>query len=1656
MEKKTFEIKKTVVERMRKKMNRPFGKSGRFAVALFNYYQADYSNRSTRYQVLWNTLSTVSGKSPNDFIHFEDFYCSAVKGGIEKLIGKKNAYDLEEMLRLSMQGLFSSSMWRRSYRSCTVGDYVPLFLGIIIEELAFQSYGVTVSEAVCFASNRIPGLEERTALLLMRKDSQTIEIVREAILGENQNATLTPNMVSAIIKSGNTDLIQLLGSLLLAAKLQEGLRQMILERMDYGSVETAAYFLKLILDNKLMRFSSVVRAMNTWTGLGLAEERPAILEKCIHLAYGNLTNWKIRQNGLVSEDVLQLYFSLWGTANSDVRAAQKAAHNILQNGERYQKLTVLYFISRCDNQAVCFYIAKRYIGQRDEEILAWVAANLYVSSNLMSVWGKRPEKRREKIPSSILPSGKDERSQLFDELEKALFFVGHKNRVLKSSVFPWMSINLSGERIMWCMMSLAAWDMDDSLIKRLWKMQEYMGVSQRRAFGRNMLDPRNSFEQRGFLREMLMDKSIHVRKLSAEILGDCTLIPEDIGALCAALATKSAPVRKGILEVLISQSDALVRTGTKELLNSDEEGIFQAGLSLLESLRLSRPKLYKELLPLSENIKDKAVSSQTEIMLQKLGGTDKSAAEIYSSKNGFGLYDPDSDIFKLSVDFPPSVAAFSFGLTAEDVRRFSQKMGAIFEENADYEYETIFYDGSRQKVLLGNMRHSISPLAQAGKRSSDGCKLEDYPLAEKWRSALDEFGNAENIVLLLSGMASRYNKYKFEPWFQKEFSEAELNGFGEIGYKTSKYFWTALGIAKDYLREKHSQKLFAYAFDAYRSLRGRLDVKNWGKYHIAAQEKNVRIVYYSSRNDFALNHPYLTFWSRFAHECATEYDDCFSLWFRDKWNEYLASGKKYSVEISLDDIFRAQKLGIFPDEGIYYLLTVYPGAGDFIRLLTGRNEWHEKLFRNYPEAVAYTKTAVSRIAEVEEKRGELKTELTDVARQIKKLEGTEHFVALLLALGKEDFHRGYEFSVGDIKKEVLSSLLKHCRPKEENSLETLKALIAGTDIKDKRLAQAALYAPQWAQLVESVTGWTGLKCGVWFFHAHVSEHFSAEKETEVALFSPVTPQEFCDGAFDKNWFLKANSLLGTEKFGLLYKYAKYITTGNINHRRSQLYTDACLGKLDANELLTEIREKRNQEKLRAYPLIPFGTDPKGEALSRYEFIRLFEKESKQFGSQRKASEEKAVRIALRNLAMTAEYSDVERMIWSLEGAKFESIRHLLDPVNLDEVVSIHLSVEDGKPEIVCEKDGKSLKSLPKSFAKDERVVELKAVVKELRDQRKRSIQSLETAMTERSAFSISEVLGLLENPMLASIVETLVWRCDGALGFPSVEGKRISLSRTGKDGESVSGTELFIAHPFDFREFGCWSALQRHVLENSVIQPFKQVFREYYPITEDELAEKNISRRYAGNQVQPQRTLALLKTCGWTVDYEEGLQRVYYRENLIARMYAMADWFSPSEIESPTLEIVRFFNRESGEPVELSLVPPIVFSETMRDIDLVVSVAHVGGVDPEASYSSIELRIAIAVELLPLMSISNVKFSGAHAKIHGNLGEYSVHMGSGTVHQIGIGVISVLPIHSQHRGRLFLPFADSDPKTAEIMSKLILFAEDKKIKDPSILTQMNR
>lgn len=99
------------------------------------------------------------------------------------------------------------------------------------------------------------------------------------------------------------------------------------------------------------------------------------------------------------------------------------------------------------------------------------------------------------------------------------------------------------------------------------------------------------------------------------------------------------------------------------------------------------------------------------------------------------------------------------------------------------------------------------------------------------------------------------------------------------------------------------------------------------------------------------------------------------------------------------------------------------------------------------------------------------------------------------------------------------------------------------------------------------------------------------------------------------------------------------------------------------------------------------------------------------------------------------------------------------------------------------------------------------------------------------------------------------------------------------------------------------------------------------------------------------------------------------------------------------------------------------------------------------------MRTALIRETARALKLRNLREVGSHVVIEGTLGEYSVHLGSGVVRRRPGGAVCIIPVNSQRRGRLFLPFADDDPKTAEIVSKVLLLANDRQIKDPTVLEQ---
>lgn len=1641
------------------------------------------TGRKNHYWAVWNALTECSGLSPNQQQTLDDFWSPELARAVEALTDSDYAETIHTCLQIRVEGPSVVTLWPGRCRSAHFGYYAHACICLIESLIQIYYYVESIPQLLLCDLERVEGFRYLLARELRRGNPEIHALVEEALYGDNAQLLPSTELVAAIIISSHDAQMAGLLKLLQAAQLQEGLRQHILWQASFGSLDTMRHILKFCIDENLFRFSSTIQAFLSWIGLGLRTEKPKNIKQCAMLAYECLTDADKQQEYLQSANNLEAYLALWAQGCQEISQAKPMVQRLLDDPRPYRQVLGWFFISSSNDPCDQMTMAGNYLHVRDEEPLAWIIHNLNTTWDLLrtALWDDHLCKTARGFPNEELPSGLAERRRFFQELLKVAQFIGNRKRTFLGNPFDFIRITLENAPVLGCMISLAGYDKDGEMIGQLLQLSHLMSPQQRRILIRALLSPESEPAHRAFLHSMLRDRSVHVREQAAARLSACTLQSEDLNQLMESLGTKGGAVRKTVLSILQTQPSAVRTSLITQLLDAQEEALNQGGIELLLLEKDKSPSLaIREALT---RLRKRTLSTQTEILLRQLPQEQEMGS--FTPENGFGLYQPDAVQAYLDSLEQSHLKHGKFVdsnhtqplLTEQEIKQLLptweaydqllHRLDQVFVRHADFEYDTVMYNGSRKTVLWGDAsgpfyEHCIYLPASCGchRLSNKNARLDMVPFYDEFREALGVY--TQDVYQML-GLYYVHGNYGYQPHMADDavacdwIFPIEEKGLFISMYEQAKSCYSRWGQLSEilcYLPSFFSpQEVFRGALHLYQSM-----VAIFG-------EENLGRPYWNYRDDVSwktfdlpfrigINHHMLKDWRGIIKRYAKDSND-FAIWFHLQYRLEHLAGNPVHAGLSTEDFLRAldERL-ISQDVFMAFLLDTRTDMPEKMRKLTSpQYSPCRELRTQYPWAHSIVQQAVDRIVTVEEQRGELPTPLTGHCQAIGRLEGTRHFCNLLAALGRSGFHRGYGYSNDTTKQTVLSHLLKCCYPAKDDTPEGLAVLLKQTDIGTNRLVEAVMYAPQWAGFAEAVLGWPGLKSAVWFFHAHINETFSAEKETEVAIYSPIRPEQFSDGALDREWFFQAYEQLGAKRFQLLYQAAKYITSGSNRHRRSQLYSDALLGKLDARQMEAEIVSKRNQEQLRCYPLIPMAQDDIHEALRRYEFIQTFQKESKQFGAQRQESEKKACAIALENLAITMGLTDVNRLIWQMEGAKLTQIQPLLEPVTLEHCI-VQLAIdEEGDARLITWKDGKVVKTPPKILNQNKEYLERKETLKELKEQKRRSRISLEQAMITSATFSQAEFSSLLHNPILAPMVKKLVWVSEDCIGFPALSGDAWTLETA--DGVQRRPTGILrIAHPHDLKEAKVWPDFMHLLYEKQWVQPFKQVFREYYPITQEELQERTISRRYAGHQVRPRQTIALLRGRGWTVDYDQGLQKVFYRENLIVQMFALADWFSPAETEAPTLETVTFRHRHTGALVPLEEVPPILFSEVMRDLDLAVSVAHASGVDPEASHSTIEMRMAIATELVALLKLPNVSWLKAHVKIRGALASYSIHMGSGVIHAEGIGMIAILPIHSQARGRIFLPFADDDPKTAEIMSKIVLLAEDRKIKDPAIIRQI--
>ncbi|MFF0520010.1 DUF4132 domain-containing protein [Actinomadura nitritigenes] len=399
-----------------------------------------------------------------------------------------------------------------------------------------------------------------------------------------------------------------------------------------------------------------------------------------------------------------------------------------------------------------------------------------------------------------------------------------------------------------------------------------------------------------------------------------------------------------------------------------------------------------------------------------------------------------------------------------------------------------------------------------------------------------------------------------------------------------------------------------------------------------------------------------------------------------------------------------------------------------------------------------------------------------------------------------------------------------------------------------------------------------------------------------------------------------------------------------------------------------------------------------------------------------------------------------------------------------------------KAVLVFEKDGKALKGVPAAVRRDH-----KAEVKELRELAKRVdahlttlVRALEAGYTAGAVHGFGRWRdGLARHPVAGPTVRRLIWEIEEAPGE-----WRAVLPETGgvPDAPDAAGVRLW--HPLRSApdEVRAWRDL---LVERRIRQPFKQAFREVYLLTPAEERTGAYSHRFAAHLVHYRRMFALFRARGWTSrllgpwdgGYEDEAVRVLGAGEWRARFaHVLADW--QDELVLAGTDRVSFERRVDGAWREALLreVPPLVFSEAMRDVDLFVGVTSIAA-DPEWSgdgeprrywersgfgelTESAAARRDALERILPRTRIAGrCSLDGRFLVVRGDLRTYRIHLGSANIlMEPDDAYLCIVPSGRAAGGTVFLPFEDG--RLSLILSKAFLLADDGGITDESILAQI--
>lgn len=433
------------------------------------------------------------------------------------------------------------------------------------------------------------------------------ETLRQILNGEHEIGAIGRYLFLALAAADREEGWGLLEKTLLAAQRQEGLRQSILRVMGLANPEAFRRILQLIVDQKLVRFSSVVQFLDVWFGLEWSSMAASELDKSARLVLSFLADEQARKKAFAGQDAKAISLALWAEAYWDQQGAAEMAGQLLDSKD----VAVRYVAVLHGRRSHIARVPGRPLkAVRDPDIRV-------VSAQLFGAGSSSPYR------------GGTEDPEVFECLASLVRQMEDKVH-LKPLVWPWTEGTLkrehivrvlaestacSGNRLMDFADLLDSWQRK-KLVKRLGRADEW------------------DAQTRSWLLDFVGDRSVDVSSAAVELLLKRGVHPEERQQLEGYLTRSTVGLRKGVLQLLLSMGDQLVLESAERLLSGAKKQRM-GGLELLRQM-CEAERVPGKCLALAERWSEgRKVLKEEQVQLDGIQGAFQ---EPGGSEAGAGLY----------------------------------------------------------------------------------------------------------------------------------------------------------------------------------------------------------------------------------------------------------------------------------------------------------------------------------------------------------------------------------------------------------------------------------------------------------------------------------------------------------------------------------------------------------------------------------------------------------------------------------------------------------------------------------------------------------------------------------------------------------------------------------------------------------------------------------------------------------------------------------------------------------------------------------------------------------------------------------------------------------------------------------------------------------